>query len=99
MKHLGLFYKPYYLQDILDKPSDGRLFNVRLIERTRTTDHGVKRYRVLDEAANPNAFVVNEDTGFYVVGVDESVIFYSYTGPEKCMLHNTVWALSYILNR
>ena len=90
MKHLGLFYELYTLQDLFDKPTNGRLFDVQLIERTWIKAHGVKQYRTLDEADSPNALVVNEDTGFHVVGADESVIFYSYCDQEKHMLFNSV---------
>jgi hypothetical protein len=85
VKQLGLFYEPYYLHDLLKQPSDERLFGVKLIERARVKKHGVKRYQVLDEGINSdrNVFLTNEEKGFYVVDKNESVIFYSYSDPER----------------
>ena len=85
MKELGLFYKPYNLQDLFSQASANRLYNVKLVERVRDDNHGVKRYQVLDEALNLNqkVFITNEENGFYIVGKDESVIFYSYSDPER----------------
>ena len=85
VKELGLFHAPYYLHDLLKQPDDSRLYNVKLIERARVDKHGVKRYQVLDEIpnSNPNVFLTNQENGFYNVGKDESVIFYSYSDPER----------------
>jgi hypothetical protein len=85
VKQLGLFYEPYYLQDLFNQLSDDRLYNVKFIERARVDNHGAKRYQVLDECTslNPKVFVANEENGFYVVGKNESVIFYSYSDPER----------------
>ncbi len=86
IKQLGLFYEPYYLQDLFDRSPRDRLYEVKLVERARNKNHNVKHYRVLDEVANsdPKAVIANEQNGFYVVHKDESVIFYSYSDPERC---------------
>ena len=86
VKQLGLFYEPYYLEDLFNQSPGDRLYNVKLIERARNKNHRVKHYRVLDEVANsdPKAVVANEQNDFYVVHKDESVIFYSYSDPERC---------------
>ena len=98
---MGLFHEPYYLQDLFNQSSDDRLYNVKLIERARTNNHSAKRYQVLDEGANlnPKVFITNEENGFYVVGKNESVIFYSYSDPERCKFYIIVWTSSDILNR
>jgi hypothetical protein len=46
-------------------------------------DHGVKRYQHLDEVNNADAVVVNETTGFRVLEVNESAIFYSFDDEGK----------------
>jgi hypothetical protein len=70
---------------VINQPSVDRLYNVRLIERARVKNHGVKRYQVLDEDPNPDpkVIVTNEENGFYTVSKNESVIFYSYSDPER----------------
>ena len=85
IKQLGLFYEPYYLQDLFDQSPGDRLYEVKLIERARNKNHGVKHYHVLDEVANsdPKTVIASEQNGFYVVHKDESVIFYSYSDPER----------------
>jgi hypothetical protein len=79
-------------------PSD-RLYNVRLVERHRINNHGIKQYWI--EVANPNPKIVvaDEKNGFYIVDKDESVIFYSYSDPDKCRFQKIVLTVSDILNR
>ena len=93
VKQLGLFYEPYYLHDLFKQPVDERLYGVKLIERARVNKHGAKRYQVLDEGINSDRNVFrtngeNGENGFYVVDKNESVIFYSYSDPErrKCFI-------------
>ena len=90
VKQLGLFYEPYYLHDLFKLPVDEHLYGVKVIERARVNKHGVKHYQVLDKGINSdqNVFRTYEGNGFYVVDKDESVIFYSYSDPErrKCFI-------------
>ena len=84
-KDLGLFEKPYSLQDLLAISPD-MPFNLKLVERPRQLNHGFKRYKKLDEIENPDAIIANSETGFYVLDTDESAIFFSYPDPDKSMV-------------
>ena len=81
------FLQAYNLQDLFSQASLNRFYNVKLVEHVHDDNHSLKRYhwQVLDEALNPNpkVFITNEKNGFYIVGKDESVIFYLYSDSER----------------
>ncbi len=63
---------------------------IKLIERSRKLNHGVKRYTHMSEINRPGVLVVNEETGYYVVNEKESVIFYSFSDAARGIFLNFI---------
>ena len=57
--------------------------NIKLIERSRKLDHGIKCYTHLSEIDRSDVLVVNKEAGYYVVNDSESVIFYSFNDTAR----------------
>ncbi|TCD60052.1 hypothetical protein EIP91_010799 [Steccherinum ochraceum] len=83
IRELGLMDSGYTLDDLFEQlDSDGEIgcTEIRIVERKRNLDHGVKQrihMAEVDGTQDPanNYLTVNESTGFYVVKPDDSVIF------------------------
>lgn len=60
------------------KAGQNKFGEIVFVERKRNLKHKVKRYTRLSETEDPTALIVNENTGYYVLKEDESVIFYSF---------------------
>ena len=73
---LGLFTKPFCISDLLSSDvAHTHPFILR--ERERSEHCPVERLRTISEVADGDAFVVNVASGFEIVDVDTSVIYYS----------------------
>lgn len=77
VKELGLMQLSFSVMELL-KAGQNRFNDIVFIERTRDPKHGVKHYTRLSATGDPGALTVNENTGYYVVKENESVIFYSF---------------------
>ena len=82
MKQLGLKQLSFSLKELL-KSGQTEFKGIKLIERQRNLKHGIKRYKKMSETANRNCLIVNENTGYYVVKEDDSVIFYSFSDSSQ----------------
>ena len=73
---LGLFTKPFCISDLLSSDvTHPHPFILR--ERKRSEHCPVERLRTISEVADGDAFVVDVASGFEIVDVDTSVIYYS----------------------
>ena len=66
----------YYAQKLLDMQQEDRPFQIKMVERS-PIDPVIKRYTPMSNSPGGKAAHISRETGFYMVGLQESVIFYS----------------------
>jgi carboxypeptidase C (cathepsin A) len=82
VKQLGLKQSSFFLKELL-KTGQTDFKGIKLVERNRNLKHGIKRYKTMSETAHRGSLTVNEETGYYVVKEEESVIFYSFSDSSQ----------------
>ena len=87
---MGLLNRPYYLRDLISSSAkfaelEGLYTNISLIERKPKPDkqHGVKRGTFISEVVHAGAVTVNPDTGYDILGENQSAIYFSKTEAGK----------------
>lgn len=70
--------KPYSAKELLAMPQELRPFQIKMVLRS-TLDPLVHRYTFFTDSEDPDSLhhYIGEDAGYYRVGPNESVIFYS----------------------
>jgi hypothetical protein len=82
VKQLGLRQLSFSLKELL-KTGQTEFKGMKLVERKRILKHGIKRYKTMSETAHRGSLIVNEETGYYVVKEEDSVIFYSFSDSSQ----------------
>ena len=77
----------YSASELLALPQKDRPFQIKMVERF-PTESAIKRYTHMSNSDFPGgeAAHISEKTGFYMVGPQESVIFYSKGKPVHLLL-------------
>jgi hypothetical protein len=71
----------YSACDLLEIPQEDRPFQIKMVERIPIKST-IKRYTPMSNSPGGKAAHISEETGFYMVGPQESVIFYT-KGPGE----------------
>jgi hypothetical protein len=75
----------YSACDLLEIRQEDRPFQIKMVERTPIKSV-IKRYTPMSNSPGGKAAHISEETGFYMVGPQESVIFYTKSPRELDIL-------------
>lgn len=78
----------YSASELLAMPQKDRPFQIKMVQRIPIKS-AIKRYTPMSNSPSGEAAHISEETGFYMVGPQESVIFYS-----KGELDNCLWTIN-----
>lgn len=72
----------YFAHSLLALPQADRPFQIKMVERTPVKST-IKRYTYMSNSLDDDGTAhISEETGYYIVGRQESVIFYSKGSSE-----------------
>lgn len=78
----------YSAGELLAMPQEERPFQIKMVERIPIKS-AIKRYTHMSNSPGGEAAHIGKETGFYMVGPQESVIFYTKGDLENLFLgHN-----------
>jgi hypothetical protein len=77
--------RKYSAAELLALPQQDRPFQIKMVER-KPIKPTIKRYTPMSNSPDLEAAHICEETGFYMVGPQESVIFYT-KNPGELNIH------------